>query len=190
MSVRRKYSVTQLRPRIERFLRPILQRCRLRLRYEITEGPIQDREWENPDVLVKFSGPDVELLLENKAELLLALEHLTIQMLRLPSEDHERICFDANDYRLLRIEELRLSAGAAAERVRRSGRPYQFAPMTSRERRIIHLALRDEPGVRSESQGVGAARRVVVYPIPSEQKSRPQPTLGSPSPGTTAQSAP
>ncbi|MCS7315678.1 MAG: R3H domain-containing nucleic acid-binding protein [Bryobacterales bacterium] len=190
MSVKRKYKLAELKPRIERFLRPILQRCRLRLRYEITEGPIQDREWESPDVLVKFSGPDVELLLENRAELLLALEHLTIQMLRLPSEDHERICFDANDYRLLRIEELRLSASAAAERVRRSGRPYQFSPMTSRERRIIHLALRDEPGVRSESQGVGPARRVVVYPAPAPPRPRTQAALGSSGPGATPQAAP
>lgn len=190
MTVKRKYSLAQLKPRIERFLRPIIQRCRLRLRYEITEGPIQDRDWESPDVLVKFSGPDVEMLLENRAELLLALEHLTIQMLRLPSEDHERICFDANDYRLLRIEELRLGAQAAAERVRRSGRPYQFGPMTSRERRIIHLALRDEPGVRSESQGVGPSRRVVVYPVPAVQRPRPQPSLGSPEAGNAPQTAP
>jgi len=163
---KRKYSLSVVAPRLEGFLRPILQRARLRLRFQITEGPVQDRDWERPDVLVKFTGPDVELLLENKAELLLALEHLAIQMLRLPSEDHERICFDANDYRLLRIEELRLGAVAAAERVRRSGKPYQFSPMSSRERRIIHLALRDEPGVRSESQGVGPSRRVVVYPAP------------------------
>ena len=39
-----------------------------------------------------------------------------MELLRLPSEDHSRLCFDANDYRLLRIEELRLSALTAAER--------------------------------------------------------------------------
>jgi len=177
-------------PRIERFLRPILQRCRLRLRFEVSDGPVQDREWESPDVLVKFTGPDVELLLENKAELLLALEYLTIQMLRLPPEDHERLCFDANDYRLLRIEELRLGATAAAERVRRSGRPYQFSPMTSRERRIIHLALRDEPGVRSESQGVGPARRVVVYPLPNSARAKPQPSADSRNPAASPDAAP
>jgi spoIIIJ-associated protein len=158
--------------------------------FEVCEGPVQDREWESPDVLVKFSGPDVELLLENKAELLLALEYLTIQMLRLPPEDHERLCFDANDYRLLRIEELRLGAAAAAERVRRSGRPYQFSPMTSRERRIIHLALREEPGVRSESQGVGPARRVVVYPMSNSPRVRSQTAVDSMNPAASPDAAP
>ena len=83
-----------------------------------------NQEFETPDVTVRFTGPDVDLLLSNRAELLLALEHATMEMLRLPSEDHSRISFDANDYRLLRIEELRLSAIAAAERVKRTG-PYQ-----------------------------------------------------------------
>jgi spoIIIJ-associated protein len=54
---------------------------------------------------VQFKGADVDLLLANKAELLLALEQVTIA-LRMPSEDHSRISFDANDYRMLRIEEL------------------------------------------------------------------------------------
>ena len=114
--------------------------------------PAED-DFETPDVVVKFSGPDVDLLLSNRAELLLALEHVTMEMLRMPSEDHSRMSFDANDYRLLRIEELRLSAVTAAEKVKRTGVPFRFNPMNSRERRVIHLALRNEPAVRSESAG-------------------------------------
>ena len=72
--------------------------------------------------------------------------------------------FDANDYRMLRIEELRMSAMTAAERVKRTKMPFFFNPMNSRERRIIHLALRDETDVRSESTGMGPQRAVVVYP--------------------------
>ena len=85
----------------------------------------------------------MDLLLSNRAELLLSLEHVTMEMLRMPSEDHSRISFDANDYRLLRIEELRLSAAAAADRVKRTGTYFVFNPMNSRERRVIHLALRN-----------------------------------------------
>ena len=59
----------------------------------------RDDDFETPDVVVKFSGPDVDLLLANRAELLLALEHVTMEALRMPSEDHSRISFDANDYR-------------------------------------------------------------------------------------------
>jgi spoIIIJ-associated protein len=87
-----------------------------------------------------------------------------MEMLRMPSEDHSKLSFDANDYRLLRIEELRLSALTAAEKVKRTGQPFRFNPMNSRERRVIHLALRSETEVRSESQGFGPTRQVIVYP--------------------------
>ena len=75
------------------------------------------------------------------------------------------MCFDANDYRMLRIEELRLSAVTAAERVKQTRRPFHFNPMNSRERRIIHLSLRNETEIRSESTGTGPFRQVVVLPI-------------------------
>src|SRR5207302_7665166 len=112
----------------------------------------------------KFSGDDVDLLLGNRAELLLALEHLTMEALRMPSEDHSRISFDANDYRLLRIEELRMSAMAAADKVKRTGEPFRFNPMNSRERRVIHPALRNDTALRCESPGTGGRRMVAVYP--------------------------
>lgn len=160
----RKYTVAALEPRLDHFLVPLLRHASLRLRFELSQDENRHPDFENPDVVVKFSGPDDDLLLENKAELLLALEHLTMEMLRMPPEDHIRLCFDANDYRVLRIEELRMSAATAADRVRRSGIPFRFNPMTSRERRIIHLALRDEAAVRSESEGIGPGRRVVIFP--------------------------
>jgi spoIIIJ-associated protein len=132
--------------------------------YEMSDGESADGDFETPDVVVKFTGPDVEYLLANRAELLLALEHVTMEALRMPSEDHSRISFDANDYRLLRIEELRMSAAVAAEKVKHTGQPFRFNPMNSRERRVIHLALRNETELRSESSGSGSYRHVVVYP--------------------------
>jgi len=160
----RKYSSASIGTRIDSLLRPVLTNGGFQLRYEIQDAEPAADDFETPDVVVKFSGADVDLLLANKAELLLALEHVTMEMLRMPSEDHSRISFDANDYRLLRIEELRLSANAAADKVKRTGVPFRFNPMNSRERRVIHLALRNEPAVRSESLGTGPARQVVVYP--------------------------
>ncbi len=145
------------------------------LEYEIAEGDSSNPEIENPEVVVKFSGPDVDLLLSNKAELLLALEHVTMEALRMPSEDHSRLSFDANDYRMLRIEELRLSATAAAEKVKHTGEPFRFNPMNSRERRVIHIALRNETDLRSESAGFGGHRHVIVYPAGMASLPEPPP---------------
>lgn len=160
----RKYSVSTIGLRIDGFLGATLQAGGFDLEYDLQDVQSGDGDFETPDVMVRFTGPDVDLLLSNRAELLLALEHVTMEMLRMPSEDHSRISFDANDYRLLRIEELRLSAQTAAEKVKRTGQPFRFNPMNSRERRVIHLALRSETEVRSESLGSGPQRQVIVYP--------------------------
>jgi spoIIIJ-associated protein len=77
---------------------------------------------------------------------------------------------------MLRIAELRLSASTAAERVKRSNTPFRFSPMSSRERRIIHLALRNETEVRSESAGTGPFRQVVIYPAGMATPPEPPPS--------------
>src|SRR5690242_19596741 len=102
----------------------------MKVSFEILEGAHLHPDLEDPDLLVKFSGNDVDYLLANKAELLLALEFLTMEALRMPPEDHSRVCFDCNDCRLMRIEELRLSAITAAEKVKQTRRPFHFNPMS------------------------------------------------------------
>ena len=179
------FTVASHGPKIEDFLRRILELAKIRVSFELSDEETPHPEFENPDIRVKFTGYDVELLLENKAELLLALEHLTMESLRMSSEEHSRLSFDANDHRLLRIEELRVSAIAAAERVKSSGSPFRFNPMNSRERRVLHLALRGETEVRSESEGFEPRRNVVIYPagMPSSpQQAPPEPPRG-PRPG-------
>ena len=160
-----KYTVAATGPRIEEFLNKTMRNIGIDASFEILDGVHIHPDLEDPDLLVKFNGPDVDLLLGNKAELLLALEFLTMEALRFPPEHHSRLCFDANDYRLLRIEELRLSAITAADRVKKTRRPFHFSPMNSRERRMIHLSLRNETDIRSESTGTGPFRQVVVLPI-------------------------
>lgn len=172
----KKYTIESAGSRIEEFLKPVLRRAHLQVSPEVSEPEPHFADFENPDLMVRFTGPDVDLLLENKAEVLLALEHLTMEMLRMAPNEHTLLVFDANDYRILRIEELRLSALTAAEEVKALHRPFRFNPMTSRERRIIHIALRNEPEVRSESQGAGPYRGVVIYPadMPSEPEPAPR----------------
>jgi len=152
--------------KISELLNAIIATGDFHLRYRITVDPplASDREWEHPDILVELSGADSPLVLENGGELLRALEHVSLEMLRLAPNEHEKISFDCQNFRSARLQELRLAADVAADRVRKSGIPYAFAPMTSRERRILHLALRDFADLRTESAGEAAERHVVVYP--------------------------
>jgi spoIIIJ-associated protein len=154
---------------LRRFLDLVLARTRLELAYEVrSQDSEAEAEIENPEVLVLFRGRDQELLLERNAELLKALEYIALRWLRLDPHYYDRVRFDSGDYRALRLEELKLSARVAAERVRETRQPFRFNPLSARERRIIHLVLKDEPGVRTASEGAGEERQVVVHPAESK----------------------
>lgn len=164
--------------KINEFLQAVVTHGGLHLRYRIVVDPPlpENRDWEKPEILVDFSGPDSALLLDRGGELLRALELLALEILRLPSGEHEKVCFDCQNRRSMRLQELRTAANVAAEKVRKTGTPYHFNPMSSRERRIVHLALRDEADLRTESEGEGPQRRLVVYPKDYKgAQGRPQP---------------
>jgi spoIIIJ-associated protein len=116
------------------------------------------------EVYADLDGHDREILLARGGELLQALEHLAYRALRLDPAFHEKVLLDCGDYRALRFEELRMTARVAAERVLSTRRPFTLNPMSSRERRVVHLALTEMPGVRTESIGAGEDRQVVIQP--------------------------
>lgn len=127
-----------------------------------------------PEISVELSGADVPLLLARNGELLLAIEHIAAKILRFEHEEHDRISFDAENFKVLRHEELRMAAEAAIERVRRTGQPYSFSPMSSRERRLLHLALAPS-GLMTASSGEGPRRFVVLYPEGEKPAAQPTP---------------
>lgn len=116
-----------------------------------------------PDITVDLSGPDTDLLLAHNGELLNAIEHVAAKILRLEPEEHDRICFDADGFKVNRDRDLQRSAEAAIQQVRATGKPYGFPPMTSRERRMLHLIL-TKSGLPTASSGEGPRRFVVLYP--------------------------
>ncbi len=147
------------------FLDRLLRSGGFALTYQIRPARPQDlTEIENPELIVEFSGDDAALLLERNAELLRAIEHICLRAVRLDPHYHDRIRFDCEAYKATRIEELKLTAQVAAQKVRATGQPFRFNPMTARERRIIHLALKDTPGIRTVSEGFGDSRQLVIYP--------------------------
>ena len=78
--------------------------------------------------------------------LLLALEHIGHRWLRLDPRLHDRVRFDCGDYRASRLDELKLSARVAAQRVRETGQAFRFNPMSPRERRLFILELTGAAG--------------------------------------------
>ena len=164
--------------RIRTFMRMIIEHSKLSLDFTVAPPKRYDPDFDRPDLMVDFSGEDTSYLLANKGELLLALELLTLEMLHVPSDHHARITFDCNGHRLLRMQELRLSAATAAKRVIETNKAFAFNPMNSRERRVLHVALRDNKEVRSESAPSLHGRYVVIYPASMKTPEAPPPPPG------------
>jgi spoIIIJ-associated protein len=157
---------------LKSLLRQMIRDARFELTLEIRKVEPQPGELEAPEFVVEFSGRDADLLLEKNGTLLDAIEYVALKAVRLEEDLFGKITFDCDDWRSLRTEELKLTAHIAAERVLETGDPFTLNPMNPRERRIVHLALRDQPGVRTESRGTGPERQVVILPaLPGQQTS-------------------
>jgi spoIIIJ-associated protein len=151
------------------FLENMVRVSGLELNVNVRSLPVESASsGSDAEVLADLDGKDKEILLERGAEVLKAFEHLAFRALRLEPAYHEKIHIDSGGYRALRFEELRMTARVAAERVQTSHQPFRLNPMSSRERRIVHLALKDMSGIRTESVGVGEERQVVIHPADSK----------------------
>ena len=168
----------QAAEKVASFMRALTTTGGMRLKFRITAGAgAQDPgRFERRDIFVECKGPDADLLTENDGELLRALEHVSAKMLRLESEEHDRVSFEANGFKAARAKAVRDLAESAMEEVEESGAPHHFAPMNSRERRMLHLYLKEsDRGLQTASSGEGPRRHVVLYPegyqIPPERPS-------------------
>jgi spoIIIJ-associated protein len=149
---------------LRQFLESIVRSAGLELKVTVSAVSPDGGAQGDAEVVADLNGRDKEILLERGAEVLKAFEHLAFKALRLEPGYHEKIHIDSGGYRALRFEELKMTARVAAERVQTSKQPFRLNPMSSRERRIVHLALKEMAGVRTESVGVGEERQVVIHP--------------------------
>ena len=138
---------------LEEFLKGLVQSTNLNLSFQIDQ--------RDEEIQVDLKGHDDSFILARNAELLHSLEYLCNRMFE---KQDRKIIFDCNGYRAIRAEELRLMALAAAEKVKQLGKPFKLSPMSPEERRIVHLAVAEDNEIRTESEGFGENRKVVIYP--------------------------
>jgi spoIIIJ-associated protein len=149
-------------------LRAVAEAGGLALAAEVEEG--------EDAVIVHLRGADIEFFLgtDGKGELFRALEHLLQRMYGVALQPRAlRLAMEG--FRERRDAALAAEAGRIAAEVRGDGRPRTLDPQNAYERRVVHLALQDEPGVTTFSVGEGSERRVTVAPA--------GPPAESPSPG-------
>lgn len=116
-------------------------------------------------VVVRLRGADLPFFIggDGRGEVLRATEHL-LQRLYGAALQPRALRLTGEGFRERRDEALAEEAHRIAEEVRRDGQPRTMAPQNAYERRVVHVALQDEPGVTTYSVGEGPNRRVTVAP--------------------------
>jgi len=120
-------------------------------------------EENDEQIIVRLYGSDGRRLIDRHGELLDAIQVLANKAL-VGRKVEKEIELDCEEFKGRRTEELRQRAQEVADRVRRGGREELLPAMTPIERRIIHLALRDDEEVTTESRGEGFYKRVAIIP--------------------------
>jgi len=141
---------------IQQALRDLLELAQVDLDSEIARP--EDR-WE-----VELWGADQEILLKDSGKVLLAIQHLLPRLQRGLTGDSSFVRVDCDGFHELRAERLADMAAREAHLVEKHQKPRTLPPMPPDERRLVHISLRDDSAVVTESTGEGYFRRVTIRP--------------------------
>lgn len=129
------------------------------------EGSFEVEEKEE-GVFVSIDAADPGILIGRGGETLASLQLILnlIASRQIPQENNKRIIVDVSQWRKSKEDELSQRALEWAKKAIESNEPLELEPMPSWQRRIIHMAIQETPGVKSESVGEGVERRLVISP--------------------------
>jgi spoIIIJ-associated protein len=139
---------------ITEFVQRVVDAMGLALATRIEETPEATR--------INLEGEDGGVLIRGGGEGLQALQHIVATAFRRQLGDDNRIVIDCNGFRKDKDAELRQMAKFNAERARTMGAPQEMGPLNPYERRIVHLAIAEDPTVTSESIGDAFMKTVII----------------------------
>ena len=133
--------------------------------FNIGEITIDEYEGEEGELIFDITGDDLAVLIGRHGKTLDAIQLLVSAITLRTIGFRYPIIVDVEGYKTRRKEKIESLARSVASKAASQGRPVKMRPMTPAERRVVHIALRDDPRVTTESEGEGAARHVVVKPL-------------------------
>lgn len=121
-------------------------------------------EDQPPPVVLNITGGDLGILIGRRGETLQALQYLVRLMVSHRLKHWTDLVVDVENYRVRRRRALQSLAERVAEQVAQTGRIQALEPMPPSERRIVHITLRQDPRVTTQSVGEGEKRKVTIIP--------------------------
>lgn len=141
-------------------LQELLERVCAGLGVRVSIGVVERED----AIVARLSGPDLGLLIGKHGQTIDAIQYLANAIVWRDEEERRDIVVDAAGYRDRRQAALERAAERAARDALETGRDVALEPMTSVERKAVHLYLRDRPDVETASEGTEPHRHVVVRP--------------------------
>jgi spoIIIJ-associated protein len=117
-----------------------------------------------PPWVLDVRGPDTDALVGRRGKTIAALQHITRLIVGHEIEGRIHLVIDVDGFKARREKSLHRLALRMAEQAVRTNRTVRLEPMPPHERRIIHLALRNNPDVTTDSVGEGDRRKVTIIP--------------------------
>jgi spoIIIJ-associated protein len=140
----------------------LLEKMKVPAHIEVRYGDL-DEKGQRP-VLVDVQGDDLGVLIGRRAEILNALQYVVNLIVSKQVESWVQVIIDVQGYRARHERQLRQMAQRMADQAMKAGRRQVLEPMSASDRRIIHLELRDHPGVMTQSVGEDPTRKVTIIP--------------------------
>ena len=132
--------------------------------FNVGEVTIDEYEGDEGELILDITGDNLAILIGRHGKTLDALQFIISSITTRTLGFRYPVVVDVEGYKNRQRQKIEGVAFSAARRAASSHRSVKLRPMTPYERRIVHLALRDHPGVETASEGQGAARHVVVSP--------------------------
>ncbi|MGI6045792.1 MAG: protein jag [Eggerthellaceae bacterium] len=133
--------------------------------FNVGEVTIDEYEGEEGELILDITGEDLAVLIGRHGRTLDALQFIVSAVTVRTIGFRFPVIVDVEGYKSRQRQKLESLAQSCANRAIKQGRSVKMRPMTPYERRIIHMALRDNDSVTTASEGEGAARHVVVVPL-------------------------
>jgi spoIIIJ-associated protein len=146
----------------ESVISKILHLLNLEAQVSANYGPVERDGRRN--IHVDIRGNDLSVLIGRRSETLSAFQYVASLIVGKETQQFVQLTVDVEGYRDRRERQLIQMAKRMADQVAKSGRRQTLEPMPSGERRIIHVALRDHPDVKTESTGEEPYRKVMIIP--------------------------
>jgi len=130
----------------------------------ITTGAKISVEEKPERICYKVDGGNAAILIGKRGQTLEAIQYIVEKIINKRNEQRVRIQVDIEGYLEMRRDSLRRLAERLSEKAKRTGKPVTIGQMNAHDRRIVHLALKDDEGVRTKSIGDGFLRKLVIFP--------------------------